>query len=185
MMENQARQFKHTQDAQEYQTDHKKASGKSIEHIGLDRQKKLERSLTGHQSSLLSQTCQYALIIWALIKRLGSGRILISYCPQQTHYTLFIPLLERAAEPTWDLSYLRPRLLTHRTAQPFRAGTSSLSHHAWHPGWQRMGIPTFFANLSFHQTTEILDPCLQVQSFCLWQSWLWKSPHDLSTSKWF
>ena len=59
MMENQARQFKHTQDAQEYQTDHKKASGKSIEHIGLDRQKKLERSLTGHQSSLLSQTCQY------------------------------------------------------------------------------------------------------------------------------
>lgn len=81
MMENQARQFKHTQDAQEYQTDHKRASGKSIEHIGLDRRKKLERSLTGYQSSLLSQTCQYALILWALIKRLGSGRILISYLP--------------------------------------------------------------------------------------------------------
>ena len=81
MMENQARQFKHTQDAQENQTDHKRASRKSIEHIGLDRRKKLESSLTGHQSSLRSQTCQFALIVWASTKRVGSGRILISCLP--------------------------------------------------------------------------------------------------------
>lgn len=113
--------------------------------------------------------------IWKNINLLPAPNKPIMHC--------LYPLLERAAEPTWDLSYLCPRLLTHRTAQPFRAGTASLSHHAWHPGWHRMGIPTFFANLSFHQTTELLNPCLQVQSFCLWQSWLWKSPHDLSTSK--